>query len=84
MVTKVEFEDLLDEFTNLQEDYDELLSQTRVLVNHLLRIRRKCENESLWLIASMDPYKPLETEHQQGALVTKLFVLTQELKRKIK
>ena len=77
MVTKTEFQDL-------SEKYDELLLDTRSLVNYLLRIRRKCENESLWLMASCDPHKPLETEHQQGPMITKLFVLAHELKRKIK
>jgi hypothetical protein len=84
MVSKTEFEDLLEEFQDLSDKYDLLLSESRTLVNYLLRIRRKCENESLWLMASCDPYKPLETEHQQGAMITRLFVLAQELKRKIK
>ena len=84
MVTKTEFQDLLDEFQDLSEKHDLLLAETRTLVNYLLRIRRKCETESLWLIASRDPYKPLETEHQQGPMISRLFVLAQELKRKIK
>lgn len=62
---------------------DEILKQARVLINHIMLIKRKCKEHNLWLQAGHDPYKPLTDEEQQGPLVTKLFDLTANLRQRI-
>jgi hypothetical protein len=74
----------MKKFQELEVRYNALMKETTALVNFILKIRRKCETESLWLIASHDPHKPLVTEEQQGPLVSKLFEMTESLKKKIK
>jgi hypothetical protein len=80
-----------DKYLGLQKDHtflklvhEDLRKESRSLVNYILRIRKKCENEHLWLMASRDPYKELTNEQQQGPLITKMFEMVQNVKRKIK
>jgi hypothetical protein len=68
----------------LKHQHDDLKKNVRILINYILRIRKKCENENLWLMATRDPYKPLDTEHQQGEMVGFLYHKTSELKKRIK
>ena len=84
MKYKDKYLSLLNEHKLLKLSNDELRKDIRILVNYILRIRKKCENESLWLIASKDPYKPLDTEHQQGEMIGHLYEMTFELKKRIK
>jgi len=75
---------LADKYHELETQYMELVKDSRALVNYILRIKKKCESEHLWLMASMDPHKELTTEQQQGPMVNKMFDLVQELKKKLK
>jgi hypothetical protein len=84
MKYKDKYLSLLKDYQLLKVSHDDLRKTTRILVNYILRIRKKCENENLWLIASKDPYKPLDTEHQQGEMVGNLYNMTSELKKRIK
>jgi hypothetical protein len=84
MKYKDKYLSLLKDYQLLKVSNDDLRKTTRILVNYILRIRKKCENENLWLIASKDPYKPLDTEHQQGEMVGNLYYMTSELKKRIK
>ena len=81
---KVEYQKLLHKYQALQVDHEDLQKEIRLLVNYILKIKKRCESESLWLIASHDPYKPLIEEEQQGPLITKLYQMVVELKRKFK
>ncbi len=83
MKYKKEFESIHNKYSELKEQHDELVKESRALVNFILRIQKKCTNADLWLMASIDPYRPLETDIQQGPMITKLFEMTHELKRKI-
>jgi hypothetical protein len=81
---KAELEKLNHKYENLIMEHVTVIKDARALINLVLRIKRRCEAESMWLGASRDPYLPLTTEDQQGPLITKLYEMVQELKRKLK
>jgi hypothetical protein len=70
-------------YQKLKEQNDTITKETKTLVNHLLRIRKKCSENNLWLMASCNPHQPLEDNQQQGPLVTKLFDMANKLKDKL-
>ena len=80
---KSKFNNLQERIKEIENKYDELLKETKSLLSHIQKIKRKCENENLWLMAGLDPYKPLIPEEQQGPMVTKLFGLVTILKKKV-
>ncbi len=81
---KIQHQKLSDKYDLIALRHAELVKESRSLVNYIMRIRKKCENERLYLIASHDPYKPLTTEDQQGPMVTRLFEMVTEMKKKLK
>jgi len=81
---KEKYIDIHDKYKTLRKHCDDLEKDTRVLTNYLLRIKRKCEAENLWLMASMDPHKSLVESEQQGPMISKMFKMVINLKRKIK
>lgn len=80
MKYKEKYEELLSKYN----DHEEFEREVRSLLNYILRIKRKCENENLWLMASMDPHKDLLTEQQQGPMISRMFEMILEIKKKWK
>jgi hypothetical protein len=83
MKYKVAYEEYRDKYMELKADYDVLRKESKSLVNYILRIRKKCETNNLWLMASYDPHKDMIPEEQQGPMITKLFDMVQSIKKKI-
>jgi hypothetical protein len=84
MKYKQKYEDILSKYNVLRLDYEDLKKNSRILTNFILRIKKKCDHENLYLAAGLDPHKPLDAESQQGPLITRLYELTQELKKGFK
>ncbi|HYT46017.1 MAG TPA: hypothetical protein VEP90_27055 [Methylomirabilota bacterium] len=84
MKYKHAYEDIRDKYTELKANHDVLRKESKSLVNYILRIKKKCELNNLWLMASHDPYKKPNPEEQQGPMITKLFDIVQTIKKRLK
>ena len=74
----------MNKYAELEQRHNALIKEVNGLLNYMLKIKRKCEAENMWLIASFDPYKPLTTEQQQGPMISRMFEMVTELKKKLK
>jgi hypothetical protein len=84
MKYKQSYEHIRDKYMELEAKYNILHKESKSLVNYILRIKKKCESNNLWLMASHDPYKELKPEEQQGPMITRLFDMVQTVKKKLK
>lgn len=70
-------------YQKLLLEHEALVKDSKSLVNHLIRIRKKCSENNLWLMASCNPHVALEDDLQQGPMVTKLYELSDKLKERL-
>ena len=62
---------------------EQLVKDTRTLVNLILSIQRRAKAEGLWLSSGRDPYLEQTDEAQQGPLVTKMYDLARGLRKEL-
>lgn len=74
---KEEAERLTERVRVLEEDL-------RGLCNHIMKMRRQAEKSGNWVSMGCDPYQPLTDEAQQGPLVTQLYGMVDEARKKIR
>lgn len=61
-----------------------LQKELKALTNHILRIKKECEAQQMWLSLGRTKGLPLDVDHQQGPMVTKLFTLAEKAKEVVK
>lgn len=75
MKYKSQYEKLKEANKTLKKKYTMALE----LSDLILTLKRKCDNQGIWLSAGLDVTKPLVAESQQGPMITKLYELAEQI-----